>query len=137
MPLISIKPSIQIDLEAIVDGLTELDTSELEAFADEVNTLLAQRKAPSLSKEETQLIARINQGIPLEVVERFQQLRDKQSGSSLNSREKEELADLVDKMESQEAKRLEDMITLAGIWKVSVDELRIRLGIQAPEPHVS
>ena len=137
MPLISIKPSIQIDLEAIVDGLAELDTSELEAFADEVNTLLAQRKAPSLSKEETQLIARINQGIPLEVVERFQQLRDKQSGSSLFSKEKEELANLVDQMEAQEAKRLEDMITLAGIWKVSVDELRIRLGIQAPEPHVS
>ena len=87
MPLISIKPSIQIDLEAIVDGLAELDTSELEAFADEVNTLLAQRKAPSLSTEETQLISRINQGIPLEVVERFQQLRDKQSGSSLFSKE--------------------------------------------------
>lgn len=137
MPLISIKPSIQIDLQSIVDGLAELDTSELEAFADEVNTLLAQRKAPSLSKEETQLITRINQGLPIEVVDRFQQLRDKQDAASLTAEETEELAHLVEQIETAEARRLEYMIALAGIWKISIDELRVRLGIQASEPYVS
>lgn len=130
MPLISIKPSIQIDLQAIVDGLSELDTSELEAFADEVNILLARRKAPSLSKEETELLAQINKGIPSEILERFQNLREKQKASSLNQEEQMELTNLVDQIENLEAKRLESMIALASTWEISINQLRERLGMK-------
>lgn len=136
MPLISIKPSIQIDLQAIVDGLSDLDTSELEAFAEEVNILLARRKAPSLSKKETELLAQINKGIPAKILERFQSLREKQKASTLSQEEQMELSNLVDQIENQEAKRLESMIALASIWNISIDQLRERLGIQSPEPHV-
>lgn len=136
MPLISIKPSIQIDLQAIVDGLSDLNTSELEAFAEEVNILLARRKAPSLSKEETELLAQINDGIPAEILERFQSLRKKQKASTLNQEEQLELSNLVDQIESMEAKRLESMIALASVWNISINQLRERLGIQSPEPHV-
>ena len=137
MPLISIKPSIQIDLQAIMDGLAELDTPELEAFVGEVNNLLASRKAPTLSKEETELISEINKGIPDTTLERFQSLRERQNAIDLDKEERKELEDLVNQIEQFEAQRLQKMIILASVWKISLDELRDRLGIQAPEPHAS
>ena len=137
MPSISIKPSLKIDLRAIVDGLSDLDTPELEAFAHEVSTLLAKRKASALSEEETALLMQINQSIPKHVSERFQMLRKKQSAAGLDPEEQAELTRLVDQIEQLEAERLAKMITLAGLWDLSIDELRRRLGLEPPEPHAS
>ena len=47
-----------------------------------------------------------------------------------------ELMGLVDQIEALEGKRLESMIALAQLWNISLEELRERLGIKAPEPHV-
>ena len=51
-------------------------------------------------------------------------------------KEHQELMGLVDQVEALEGKRLERMIALAQLWNISLEELRERLGIKAPEPHV-
>lgn len=136
MPSIQIKPRIQIDLQAIVEGLSDLDTPTLEAFVEKVNLLLAQRKSSSLTQEETQLLLQINQGISIEVLDRFYAIQKKQRESALSTDEQSEMEELVKEIENVEAKRLESMISLAGLWEITVDELKERLGINAPDPHV-
>lgn len=89
-----------------------------------------------LSEEETQLLSVINKGLPEEMDQRFMELQHRQKEHTLSQEEHQELMDIVDSIEALEAVRLENMIALASLWDISVDQLRNRLGIQAPEPHV-
>lgn len=136
MASISINPHIKVDLDAILAGIEELDTPALEAFAEKVADLVAKRKVDALSKEETTLILKINEGIPKPVTEKYEQLRAKQQRSKLSSLEKEELDQVIDEIEIKEAERLEYMMALAKIWDISIEELRERLEIKSPEPNV-
>ena len=64
------------------------------------------------------------------------ELQAKQKEGGLSEKEHQELMGLVDQVEALEAKRLESMIALAHLWNISLEVLRERLGIKAPEPHV-
>ena len=64
------------------------------------------------------------------------ELQAKQKESALAKEEQKELMGLVDKIEALEGKRLESMIALARLWDISLEQLRERLGINAPETHV-
>ena len=92
--------------------------------------------AHALSREETQLLTAINEDLPDNVHLRFMGLQAKQKESALSEKEHQELMGLVDKIEALEGKRLERMIALARLWDISLEELRERLGIKAPEPYV-
>ena len=93
-------------------------------------------RAHALSREETELLTAINEGLPDNVHSRFMELQAKQKEGGLSEKEHQELMDLVDQVEALEAKRLESMIALVQLWNISLEELRERLGIKAPEPHV-
>ena len=90
----------------------------------------------ALSKEETRLFTAINEGLPDSLHYRFMELQAKQKESALTEKEQEELTGLVDQIEALGGKRLESMIALAELWSISLEDLRERLGIKAPEPHV-
>jgi len=63
MPQVHIISKINIDLDEVLDGVAQLDTPTLEQFVYQVSSLLAHRKAPSLSQRETELLAEINRGL--------------------------------------------------------------------------
>jgi hypothetical protein len=56
MPKVHVTSQIEIDLDEVLQGLARLGTKELEQFVDKVITLQAQRRAPSLPKDETELL---------------------------------------------------------------------------------
>lgn len=122
-------------MQVILDGIAQLDTTSLEDFAGKVSHILASRKAPALTRKETDLLKSINQGISPAILSRFDELQLKQKTESLTSSEKDELTQLIDVTEVAEVKRLQSLTVLAGLWKVSVEVLRQKLGINAPEPH--
>ncbi len=62
------------------------------------------------------------------------ELQAKQKEGALTEKEHEELMSLIGQIEALEGKRLESMIALAELWNISLEELRERLGIKAPEP---
>ena len=39
-------------------------------------------------------------------------------------------------IETQEAERLENLLALSQLWDMSLDDVREKLGINAPEPNV-
>ncbi|MFQ5615574.1 MAG: hypothetical protein ACE5GO_03840 [Anaerolineales bacterium] len=64
--------------------MEQLDESDPERFMHEVRALNAQRRAPSLPKEETELLLKINRGLPAEIHARTKVLNQKRQDEVMN-----------------------------------------------------
>ena len=136
MQTVPINSPLRLELGAILEGISQLDTESLENFALQVNQLLAHRKAPHLTDEETSLIREINTGIAPDRLARYHQLMATQKTSELSPAQEQELIALADEMESQDVRRMEQLIALAALWNMRVPAVCERLGISTPDPHV-
>ena len=129
-------PTIQVDAELSTDKLLEavkqLSPSELEQFVSQVIALQAQRKAHSLSSEETTLLTKINSGLPVDMHKRYRELIGKRREERLTQAEYEELQRLTDQSEMKQAERLEALVELARLRNTSLNELMDTLGIKPP-----
>lgn len=81
-----------------------------------------------MSTEEKLLLA-ISKAFPQKMQERYRILLQKLEDEILTSVEHKELLKLVDKMEAKNVKRLENLIALARIRNVSLNELMIQLDL--------
>jgi hypothetical protein len=132
MPTIQVKSNIQLGLDDVLEGIAQLDTPELERFLEQVNRLVARRKAPSLSKREAELLVQINQGIGPEKAHRYRELSAKLREETITPEEHEELLVLIDEIETMDAERLGNLIELAHLRGISLDELMNQLGLRPP-----
>lgn len=122
----------QIDLNAVLDSVAQLDLRELEQFTDALNRVLAQRKAPSLPRREAELLQAINRGLPPTIKHRYAELNGKLADETLTPAEHQELLDLIDQVELANVERIRQLITLAQLRGVDLDILLKQLGIQPP-----
>lgn len=129
MPTVRVKSDINLGLQEILDGISELETRDLERFMDQVGRLLARRKASAFSGRETELLLKINQGLPQTTWDRYRDLSDKQTSETLSEKEYQELLAISDRMEEQDVKRLASLIELARLRSVPLDTLMQQLGI--------
>jgi hypothetical protein len=82
----------------------------------------------------TNLLQRINRGLPPDQQVRYQSLIDCRDARVLNPEEHEELLRLTDVVEQAEADRAAALAELAQLRQVSVDDLLRDLGI-LPDSH--
>lgn len=129
MASIPVNSKIQLDLQSIIDGISNLETRDLESFAKAVNQILAHRKAPALSERETELLLKINQGLPSDWQERYFELIEKSEKEVLSRQEIHEYQELASKAESIDALRLQSLIELAQLRNISPEELLDQLNI--------
>ena len=132
MSTVQIISEVNIDLDKVLDGMAQLDLSELERFAFHVNSLIARRKAPSLPKRETELLQQINRGVPVAVRQRYAVLHEKLLGETLTTEEHQEFSTLVDQIEQSDVERLKQLIELAQLRNLPLDALMDQLGIRRP-----
>jgi hypothetical protein len=130
MPKVHVTSQIEIDLDEVLQGLARLGTKELEQFVEKVIALQAQRRAPSLSKDETELLQQINCGLPANIQQRYDALNAKLHDETITSTEHEELLTLIDRIELADAERMQRLIALARLRGMSVDTLIEQLGIR-------
>ena len=130
MPKVHVTSQIEIDLDEVLHGLAQLGTQELEQFIDKILALQAQRRAPSLPKDETELLQQINCGLPADIRQRYDALNAKLHDETITPEEHEELLTLLDRMELADAERMQLLIALAQLRSVSVDTLMEQLGIR-------
>lgn len=116
----------------LLKAIEQLETSELERFVERLIDLKAQRSAPRLSEGETELLSRINRGLPSDLAERYRHLIQKRRAASLLPEEHEELLRLSDQTERLEAERVEALAGLARLRGTSLTRLMSDLGIQTP-----
>ena len=118
--------------EALLHAVEKLNSADLDRFVDRVLLLRAQRKSPHRSRRETQLLKKINEGLPEGVRERYRALQEKRKAETITLEEHEELKALIDRVEIQNARRIGYLIELAQMRHKSLDEVMDELGIKSP-----
>lgn len=122
----------QVSLDALLRAVEQLSLPELEQFAAQVLTLQARRKAPGLSKEETDLLLLINRGVPPNVQARYDELTARRRAETLTPEEHDDLLCLTDQIEKLDAERMAHLARLARLRGSSLSALMNQLGIEPP-----
>ena len=123
---------IQLPFDTLLNYLSQLNAQELTQLVQHAARLQAQRRAPSLSQVETELLLNISQSVvPLAAQQRCAELTKKQRAQRLSAEEQAELMALVDEIEVLNARRLGYLVELANIRQTSLEELMRRLGVKA------
>ena len=123
----------EIDLEQIIHSMGKLDNQELEKVLGRLSMVLAQRKAPNVSAKEASLLQKINRSISPVSQQRHQFLSQKLDAEVLTVDEHIELTGLIDDAELADAERLDALVELSNLRKVSLEQLMLELNISAPE----
>jgi hypothetical protein len=122
------KVQVELDMNEVLHGLSELQGDEFEAFAGKVLSLQAQRKAPSLTKNETALLQKINVRLSVDDEVRLEHLNKKLHDETLTKNEHEELMGLLGHVEQLDVERMSALIELAALRGVSLEDMMKQLG---------
>lgn len=132
MPVIQVEA--QLTSEQLLNAVKQLSEEEREQFFEHLVEWRSQDKLPRLSLTESELLARINQSLSLEVRERYHELTAKRRALLISDEEYEELLRLTDEVEKADAERIRCLMELARLRKVPLDELIRQMGI-LPQPY--
>jgi len=119
--------------EDLLTALQKLETPELERIVSRLIVLKAERTAPHLPQRESELLLKINQGLPDDVARRYRDLIARRRAGVLHPEEHAELLRLTDQAERLEADRLGHLAELARLRGTSLRALMEELSIQ-PAP---
>lgn len=117
---IEISNHSDILLQEVLQGVSRLETTDIEQFMLNIGQLLAARKSAHLDKKETQLLKAIHKSVPTLLLERYNELVLKSEAETITSLENEEFIALHEKMEQYNAKRYKKIVDLARYRGVSV-----------------
>lgn len=87
------------------------------------------KEAPRLSKEETRLFLKINRTLSEEKQQRYDQLKEKRLEETLTKKEHLELLGLIEELEQIWSERLQAVIDLAKLRKITPKEMMRKLGV--------
>lgn len=109
--------------EEILEAVNKLSTLDLEEFVAAAIALRAHRRAPSLPHSESELLLKINQGLPAELWERVDVLRAKLEDETLPPEERVELLQLNEQIEELNVDRVKLLAELADQRGVTLSKL--------------
>lgn len=122
----------QVSSDELLRAVSQLNLPDLERFVTDVITLQAQKKAPSITQSEADLLLKINQGIPDTLRERYDYLILRRKQEALTPAEQIEILRLGEQVEKLETQRIEYLAELARFRKVTLVGLMKDLGIRTP-----
>ncbi|WP_414565233.1 MULTISPECIES: STAS/SEC14 domain-containing protein [unclassified Anabaena] len=125
----TVKLEVQLSSAELIKAVEQLSHEDLEQFVSQVIMLQAQRKASNLQKTEAELLLKINQGVPLDIQNYYNELIVKRENETLNADEYQELLRLTEQIEKLQAQRIEYLAELASLREKSLTELINDLGI--------
>lgn len=109
-----------------------LSADDLERLVREVLALRADRIAPHVETEESRLLEEINAGVPEELTRRYRELSRRRRAERLTSQEYDELIRLGDTVEQYEVVRVQRLMELARLRRMSLPQLLKSLRIPPP-----
>ncbi len=131
MPMVHLQA--ELTSKQLLDAVMQLPQPELENFIFKINTLRPKQESRNLSRTESELLLKINSGVPEKLQKRYDELIAKRQEMAIDSEEYAELLKLTDRIEKADAKRIEYLIKLARIRKKPLAVVMNELGIRAPE----
>ena len=127
MPTIQLRAEVSSD--QLIRAVAQLPPVEWERFVARIFALRPPHAERALSHEESELLLKINQGLPAETQHRYDALIAKRRANALTPEEYEELLRLTDDIERRDAIRIEDLSQLARMRNVPLLALMTELGI--------
>jgi hypothetical protein len=124
MASVQVTSEITIDVDQLLRGVAQLETSDLERFVEQVNLILSQRK--TTHQVESQLLQRIRQSLPETTHQRYNQLSEKLRSETIAPDEHQELLSLIDVVEQANVDRLQCLVELAQLRQISLNDLMKR-----------
>jgi hypothetical protein len=134
MASVQVTSEITIDVDQLLRGVAQLETSDLERFVEQVNLILSQRK--TTHQVESQLLQRIRQSLPETTHQRYNQLSEKLRSETIAPDEHQELLSLIDVVEQANVDRLQCLVELAQLRQISLNDLMKQLDIHPPQVYV-
>jgi hypothetical protein len=123
-----------LSVSEIYDSAANLGNQDFDLFFRKLTILNAHRNnAPIVKSEESELLLKINIGFPAQKWERLQYLDWKMESSGLNEKESAESLKLAVSYENYTVDRLQLLIKLAKLRKVTLEEIMQQLGIKTQE----
>ena len=109
-----------VSFDELLHSVNQLSLPDLEHFVSRTLALLARRKAPSLPKNEAELLLKINQGLPPIVQKRYDELTAKRRSDTIKAEELQELLGLINLIEKSDAERIRNLAQLAHLRQTSL-----------------
>jgi hypothetical protein len=127
MSFVQVQAHLSID--ELLKAVDQLDQADLENFVKQALALRAQRQAPSVSQTEAELLQKINQKLPTNIQNRYDELIAKRKAEMLSTEEHNKLLQLTDYVENFEAQRIIALTELAELRQISLNTLMQQLNI--------
>ncbi len=127
----SIHVQAEVSRDSLLRAIEQLSPTELDQLVAQVLSLRAERSPSRLTAAESQLLTRINQGLPDDLDRRSIELISRRQDETLTAEEHDELLRLTNQIEGLEANRLEALAELARIRGTALSALMRELGIPA------
>jgi hypothetical protein len=133
MTTVQFKSEVSIELDQLLTGVAQLDTPDLEQLLIQIQQVLAHRQNPSLPALELELLQKINQALPEEIQQKYNDLSAKMRSQTITPEEHQDLLKLIDVVEQADCDRLQHLIKLSQLRNISLTELMQQLQIH-PQP---
>ncbi len=111
-------------------SLQELSVVELDELMTKIIYLRRQKLPTVLSQSETEVLQKINAGLPPSIQKRYNFLLKKRKEETLHQTEYEELLELTAYTEHHNAQRLKHLLELAKLRNQTLDEVMTKLEIK-------
>jgi hypothetical protein len=119
-----------LSVDELLQAASRLPAEQLEQFI----TLLQASRPPMLAPSESELLQKINVGLPRSVRVRYKQLIAKRRAETLTPQEYAELLRLGGQVEEYDAQRITWLADLAQLRGVSLEELMDTLDLWPTMP---
>ncbi len=116
-------------MQELFISVQRLSLRDLETFSQQVSLFYAQRKTPHLSKKESELLQKINQGLPKTIWDPYKQLVAKRRNGTLTPDEHKMLIHFSNQLEEMNAERMGYLVELAQLWQQPLRKVMDKLGI--------
>ena len=116
----------------ILEAVKQLPTKELESFVNQVLTFQAKKRTNNLPDAELRLLNRIYRRFSTEKLARLKRLREKLETQDLEETGYRDLAALSDSLEEFHARRMKNLVELAQLRGLSLEETLAQIGISFP-----
>ena len=130
---IDLPPEMETALqtEAAKEGLAP-DRYVVDTVRERLHRAKSMPTAPRFSKAESELMQRINEGLPVETWRQYHVLIAEREAGTLTPGRQQILVGLVDEVEIAHARRLGDLMELASLRGTTLDAVMDDLGIFRP-----
>lgn len=126
--------NLEVSTESILSVVAQMTEKEFNKFVEDAKKLRSKSNKSKWTKRDIEIIQKINKCVlSADEQKKFDELVKKRRKEIIETEELEELITLSEKSESLNVKRIKNLIKLAELKKVSLDEIMNRLGIVPPK----